>query len=513
MIFIGAGEQGPTLVADNRAGLIEAMRHLVEHGHQRIAFIAGSADDLSGDSGDRLRAYQAAVQTYHLADQPELVAYGRHVADGGYAAMQQILASGVPFTAVMASNDESAFGALRALREAGRRIPHDVALVGFDDRPESAVQSPPLSSVYVPLFKLGYRAVELMLQRLEGQPLPDRVEVPTRLIARQSCGCGTAQATYRSDNQLAAELHRLDRAARSDQLAATLTTAISIEMQHLNRIEVEAACRRLIDIFTLPALDDMLARFPTTLEAILTDVAAAGDDVHSWQAAISLLSDAAPEVVPSWPDQAARQRVRVVLDQARLAISEMLRRQHQQHVVDQQWQIDRIGLLTARLLTALDESQVFEVLAQHLPEMGIAQASLALFEAEGDDPVAWSVLRTIPASTPTVRFRSREFPPADLFSSDQPFSQALLPLINQRGQTGCVAFDTSQMDLYGAIVQQLAAALNTAQLYRAATEGRQLAEEANRLKSRFLSTVSHELRTPLNLIVGLSDLLLEGQRR
>jgi signal transduction histidine kinase len=82
-------------------------------------------------------------------------------------------------------------------------------------------------------------------------------------------------------------------------------------------------------------------------------------------------------------------------------------------------------------------------------------------------------------------------------------------LISQRGQTSLVAFDTSQMDLYGAIVQQLAAALNTAQLYRAATEGRQLAEEANRLKSRFLSTVSHELRTPLSLIVGLSDLLLK----
>ena len=70
-------------------------------------------------------------------------------------------------------------------------------------------------------------------------------------------------------------------------------------------------------------------------------------------------------------------------------------------------------------------------------------------------------------------------------------------------------FDTSQLELYGAIVQQIAAALNNAQLYREATEGRRLAEEANQLKSRFLSTVSHELRTPLNLIVGLSDLLLK----
>ena len=92
---------------------------------------------------------------------------------------------------------------------------------------------------------------------------------------------------------------------------------------------------------------------------------------------------------------------------------------------------------------------------------------------------------------------------------DQPFSLALLPLVGRLGKSGFVAFDTSHLEVIGAIAQQLVAALNTAQLYREATEGRRLAEEANQMKSRFLSTVSHELRTPLNLIVGLSGLLLQ----
>ena len=111
-------------------------------------------------------------------------------------------------------------------------------------------------------------------------------------------------------------------------------------------------------------------------------------------------------------------------------------------------------------------------------------------------------------SQATLHFASREFPAIDL-NLAEPFSLALLPLTHQRGLSGYAVFDTSQLELYGAIVQQLAAALNNAQLYREATEGRRLAEEANQLKSRFLSTVSHELRTPLNLIVGLSDLLLK----
>jgi len=295
VIFIGAGEHGPSLVADNHTGLSEAMRHLVEHGHQRIAFIAGSEDDLDGDSGDRLRAYQAAVQTYRLANQPELIAYGRHVIDGGYAAMQQILTSGVAFTAVMASNDESALGAMRALREAGQRIPQDVAIIGFDDRAESAIHSPPLSSVRVPLFRLGYQAVEFMLQRLAGRPIPDRVKVPIRLIARQSCGCDYSSATYRADNQLAVYLHSIDPAARQGQVARAMTESILIETRHFGAGDVQAVCQRLVHAFVSAWMD-----FQAALNDILDHYAATGEDMHLWQQAISILSDAAPELLPDW---------------------------------------------------------------------------------------------------------------------------------------------------------------------------------------------------------------------
>lgn len=81
----------------------------------------------------------------------------------------------------------------------------------------------------------------------------------------------------------------------------------------------------------------------------------------------------------------------------------------------------------------------------------------------------------------------------------------------QGKQAGFVVFDADGLGLCSSIVRQLAGALRSAQLYREATEGRRLAEEANRLKSRFLSTVSHELRTPLNLIVGLSEVLLREE--
>jgi signal transduction histidine kinase/DNA-binding LacI/PurR family transcriptional regulator/AraC-like DNA-binding protein len=511
VVFIGSGEHGPAIVADNASGILQAMQHLVEHGHQRIAFIAGSLEDIEGDTGDRLRAYQSVLQRYNLAADQRLVAYGRHVYTGGYAAMRQILDSGVAFTAVMASNDESALGAVQALQEAGRSIPRDVALVGFDDRPESAVQEPALSTVHVPLFKMGYCAVELLLQRIEGRTETiEPVKVATRLMVRESCGCGRSNIFGDVFDATAQQPESLEVTARPSPLAYRMAASVLSEAQSSSSDEVLTWCQRLVETFMASVEQNDGAGFLKTIDRLVRQVVAGQDDAHLWQAAISMMHIELPKVLATWSQPATRDLARDVLDQARVALSAAMQRQHRQYVVNERWTANRIGVLTARLLAALDETQVFEVLAWHLPEMGIHTASVALFEADRDDPVAWSVLRNMTAPTQaTIRFRSREFPPSELVPGDEPVGLALLPLVNPRGQLGFVAFDTAQLDLYGAIVQQLAAALNTAQLYREATEGRRLAEEANQLKSRFLSTVSHELRTPLNLIVGLCGILLQ----
>jgi signal transduction histidine kinase/AraC-like DNA-binding protein/ABC-type sugar transport system substrate-binding protein len=503
LIFVAAGEDGPSVVADNRSGVLEAMGHLVEHGHRRIAFIAGSVEDMEGDTGERLQAYHDAVKALGLDADSHLVAWGRHIYEGGYAAMRQILASGVPLTAVLASNDESALGAIQALREAGYRTPQDVAVVGFDDRPESAVQEPALSSVRISLQQMGYRAVELLFRYLTGQAEAiESARVETRLVARESCGCGPHTATsgvFTSQTELP------DRTIAREQLAQIMAVSVLNDAQCLPAAEIEALCRRLLDAFHASLEQEDTGEFQVTLEGILRQVAARGEDVHVWQAALSSL-DAALDGLPA----ASRGRATGFLDQARLTISASVQRQFRRHVVDQRWALNRLGTLTARLMAALDETQIYQVLARHLPTMGIQTAWLALFGAEVDDPLTWTTLRDITLlDQPIHHFPSREFPPEGLLPPDQPFCLALFPLTGPRGQLGYVAFDTAHLDLCGAITQELATALNSAQLYREADEGRRLAEEANELKSRFLSTVSHELRTPLNLIVGLSGILLQ----
>src|SRR5215216_3835801 len=122
VLFIATGEGDPMVSADNEAGIRQAVAHLVDHGHHDIAFIAGDPDD-KGDSESRLRAYRSVVADYGLDIDPRLLTQGWHTFLGGYDAAKKIINSGVKFTALVASDDSSAIGAMQAIRDAGLHIP------------------------------------------------------------------------------------------------------------------------------------------------------------------------------------------------------------------------------------------------------------------------------------------------------------------------------------------------------------------------------------------------------
>jgi len=507
ILFIGSGEPGPTIFVDNSGGVYDAMNHLFQHGHRNIAFIAGSQNDMQGDTGERLEAYREFIDNHNLNQDSRLITFGRHIYSGGYQAMQQIIASGCRFTAVMASNDESAIGAMEALKAFGFRIPEDVAMIGFDNRFEGTIQEPALTSIHVPLFDIGYRSAKLLNQRIvENVPLPEKLKIETQLVIRQSCGCKANKNLTIVSQPLDDKVYLDDNATNTaQQLVESLHQRIMKEVQNFSEDEVLSFSRKLVDSFFASLKSGNGSAFQAELLKIVETTETSGDVVYLWQKAIDILDSGINTNSANLTEIKNE-----FLDEARQTINSQMQFQYRRHVSHERWVTSRLSLLTAELLTALSEEQIFSILSKRLPEMNIPIAKLALFEENVELSLAISTIRDVldPAQKP-VKFASRNFPPAGYFDEDDPFLLTLIPVLDQERQLGFMVFDTDHLDLYGSVVQQVGSSLNTLKLYRQATEGRKLAEEANRLKSRFLSMVSHELRTPLNLISGLSEIVLQ----
>ncbi len=171
--------------ADNIGGAREAVTHLLRLGRTRVATITGPQNMIAG--ADRLVGYQAALRDRGLPSDSGLIVEGDFTETGGYRAMQQLLTRHPD--AIFAASDIMAFGALRALREAGLRVPEDVAIIGFDDLPQSARCEPPLTTVRQPTYRLGTTTVDTLLDLIEyPDSSPRRIVLPTELVVRASCG-------------------------------------------------------------------------------------------------------------------------------------------------------------------------------------------------------------------------------------------------------------------------------------------------------------------------------------
>lgn len=163
-------------------------KHLIDLGHQRIAHLGFASEEFEAVAMRRA-GYERALDEAGIASDPALFATADFSAQSGYEAMQMLLARKVKFTALFSGNDTVAFGAMKALHEAGRLIPRDVALVGFDDIPLAAYANPPLTTLSMDPTTMGHEAVQMLMALINGEAY-SRLVTPydSQLIIRDSCG-------------------------------------------------------------------------------------------------------------------------------------------------------------------------------------------------------------------------------------------------------------------------------------------------------------------------------------
>ncbi|NYI06911.1 LacI family DNA-binding transcriptional regulator [Allostreptomyces psammosilenae] len=167
------------VAADDREGARDVVRYLRERGRRRVATITGPLDTPGGVQ--RLEGYRDVVGS----DGPDLVAHGDYTQRSGEEAMRQLLERAPDLDAVFVASDLMALGALTALRRAGRRVPEDVAVAGFDDAPIAVGAEPPLTTVRQPMERISAELVRLLMARIAGEE-PSAVILPTELVVRRS---------------------------------------------------------------------------------------------------------------------------------------------------------------------------------------------------------------------------------------------------------------------------------------------------------------------------------------
>ena len=171
--------------ADNVHGAVTAVRHLVNSGRQRLATVTGHMDLFS--SRDRLEGFRRGLEDKNLPVRDERIAFGDFTEQGGYT-QTKVLLSNSDFDGLFVASDMMAFGALRAIEEAGMCIPGDVAVISFDDIPAAARHRPALTTIRQPIHQMGSIAAQTLIDQLENDDTttPRRIILPTELVLRET---------------------------------------------------------------------------------------------------------------------------------------------------------------------------------------------------------------------------------------------------------------------------------------------------------------------------------------
>jgi signal transduction histidine kinase/DNA-binding LacI/PurR family transcriptional regulator len=472
----------PSVLMDDRQGMDDAVSHLIEaHGCDRIAFIRGPANHTGAEL--RYQGYRDALARHGLRADPALApSVGEWAPEPAAVAATQLLANrSAPVDAFVTANDDLALGVLGALDAQHLRVPYDVAVVGFDDHINlthhgvglevmmlanlGAARAMslktallPLTTVRAPFYELGRRAVELLLERLNGVQVPDVVTIPTELVVRRSCGCFSSPVR-----------DVVTRGVDRERFSDTGWEQVANEMRHaLPRSTASLPTdwpEQLEAAFVKDIETESAAPFLELLDELMRASIAAGDRLDSWSRALSALrrhtasahalADTSPAVEDFWL------RVHGLVGElaARLTDYEHFDTARR----------DRIVRGAGRRLNAAhDAEELTEVLADELPELGIPSCYLAMYGSEGESQslLVYEAGRVRKLRPEERSFRSRELAPTARLGTATPSGMVAMPLYFRERQLGFALFEVGPRLgwVYGELQEQLSSALHSALL-------------------------------------------------
>jgi signal transduction histidine kinase/CheY-like chemotaxis protein len=500
----------PAVVLDSYQSMRALLNHLIqEHGFTRLAFIRGPEEHYYAQ--ERYRAYLDALQANELPLDPQLVTRPLRWESGAEAVKilldERGLKPGKDFQAIVAVSDMLALWALKTLQTHGYDVPGEVAVTGFNNSIEERLSTPPLTTVDLPFYNQGARALELLLAQLKGESVPALITLPSQMIVRESCGCTSAAVALASISA-----SKTSRPQSREECLFEMTQAAGGEIPEA----LQAGLNALVEIFAksienAAILPKEKGRFLQTLDHLLNQAMRARLDVLAWNDVISILRRWALSHLTN-DAQRIQTEIESLLSQARVVISEAERRAQAYW----QWQAERqaetLRETNRALLTTFDVHQLGDVLYEQLPQLGIPSAYLILYDQPGFSRLmmAYTEQGRIDLAPEGWQFATKQLIPPEFLPQHRRTSLVVEPLYFQEKSLGYAVFEVGprQGDVYELLRSNLSSAIQGALLFEEIQQARLTAEKADRIKTRLLANVSHELRTPLNIICGYAQNLL-----
>lgn len=421
VVTVGAPHPGVSSVSvDNRSGLREVIRHLVEaHGRRRFVFIAGHGDNFDGT--ERKAAFLDTLAEYGLEPVDATPVRGDFNYGVALRSFRLWLDRGIPFDAVIAANDESAYACYAAMCERSIRVPEDVSLAGFDDIINSRFFEVPLTTVSQPIREIGFSAIRQLYRAIEEGAPPVQLVFPTTAVIRQSCGCFSEDAC--SASAISTSISGTNAPLSLGDGALSLENAF-------RAVLAEPACR-----------GDFLGEF----QALLQRTDAGPQSFTAFEGLIAsfdrILWDARAESA-----LAGVQAGETALHQARLLIMRKAESYQANRGIAYQHRTRQTQYAIARLMTSFSFERLLAEIDDLVPRVGIRSCFVSLFEPDSMHERSNLVFAHRDGSRLSlppggIAFDTEEFVPRGLIPADRRFGLFVDTLFHDEMLIGLLVLD------------------------------------------------------------------------
>ncbi|MBY8981892.1 MAG: substrate-binding domain-containing protein [Candidatus Lokiarchaeota archaeon] len=502
----------PSITVDNVSGMRELISHLItDHNYKKIAFICGPKGHPEAE--ERFQTYKDVLKEFNIEYNPDLFVQGDFVELTGIKAIDILIDQRkIQFDAVVSSNDDMAFGAIKALQRRNLSVPKDVAVVGFDNVSRSYLCNPPLTTVHQPMYEQGRKSLELLIDIIEGKKVPEKVKLHTEVIYRRSCNCFPKNLFQISKlNDVPTKIDSLQIINRKEQeiISELLNTA------NYHGVELEEFfIKNLLESLILGIKNKDFLPLLQVLEDFIRKEIVKNNKINYWH---DILSKLYSLIVPIFGDNDNILYIEKLFHQAQFIVGEIVSQSEKIQQEEDKESYININSIREVIMSAFSIEQISESIINELPKIGIKSCYLVLYENYNIQS-PWARLISayneegpikIDLKKSGERFKKTHLVPKKYLPKNRQYNLIIESLFfKDENKFGFIIVEQpKKITEFELLARNIGTALKGALLLQERQLLLEKLSDSNKELDEFASIIAHDLKQPLTIIKSSLELL------